>query len=55
METSMLTNRGMVASIVFEVQELATFEEAERIADMVCSAFGVNPKLTWKRVDENSG
>lgn len=47
MEVSMLTNRGYIAAIVFEVNELATFEEAERIADMVCEAFGLDPTARW--------
>lgn len=38
-----LTNRAKIAAIVFEVNELSTFQDAELIADKVCEAFGITP------------
>lgn len=42
-----LTNKAMVASLVFETVELATFEQAERIGFEVCVALDVNPDEVW--------
>lgn len=44
-----LTNRGYMASVVFAVNEMSTFEEAEQIANRICEAFGVDPDEPWVR------
>ena len=40
---STFTNRGVVASIVFESDDRTTFEIAEAIAERVCEAYGLDP------------
>lgn len=42
-----LTNRAKIAAIVFEVNELSTFKDAESIADKMCEAFGINPTAPY--------
>lgn len=42
-----LSNKGMVASLVFDTVELATFEQAERIGFEVCVALDVDPDGAW--------
>lgn len=44
-----LTNRGFIAGLVFDVNELSTFEQAELIADKVCEAFAINPQAPYIR------
>lgn len=52
MELSRLTNKGLVAAIVFDNIELASFEDAETIGWEVCAALGVNPDASWTGQNE---
>jgi predicted metal-dependent TIM-barrel fold hydrolase len=42
-----LTNKAMVASLVFSTIETAEFEQAERIGFEVCVAMGLDPDAQW--------
>lgn len=42
-----LTNRGKIAGVVFDVDEMTTFDTAEGIADRVCEAFGIDPSAPY--------
>lgn len=44
-----LTNRGFMASIVFDANEMSTFDQAEQIANRICEAFGIDPDAPWVR------
>lgn len=47
-----LTNKGMVASIVFNTIETVTFEQAERIGWEVCAALGIPADEPWNEGTE---
>lgn len=52
MDQVRLTNKAIVASLVFDTIELATFEEAERIGFEACAALGIDPDVPWNGYEQ---